>query len=149
MEPSRNGEIMIVGYAYGSFDLFCVEDLTFLEQAKQLCDFLIVGVLTDEVVDGGDPVMPYEDRLRLVAALKCVNMVVCQPVVDPTAALKETRPDILFCRDMGGEIPGAEYMESVRGRVASPYHPNISSRDIVERIVSRHLPGRCRCCEEE
>ena len=136
---------MIVGYSFGAWDLLHVGHLNQLEQAKLICDFLIVGVFTDEVVAGfkREPIIPFEQRMRLVAGLKCVNMVVAQYSRDPTDVLKEMKPDILFHGNDWSEIPGAEYMESTGGRVASPaYFEGVSTSEIIKKIQER-------CCEED
>jgi glycerol-3-phosphate cytidylyltransferase len=61
---------MIVGYSFGAWDLLHTGHLNQLEQAKLICDFLIVGVFTDDVVEGfkRKPIIPFEQRLKLVAA---------------------------------------------------------------------------------
>ncbi|GAJ02049.1 unnamed protein product, partial [marine sediment metagenome] len=58
-------------------DLFHVGHLKFLRAAKEHCDYLIVGVLTDEAVRAykRQPVMPLNERVEIVRALRCVNKV--------------------------------------------------------------------------
>jgi glycerol-3-phosphate cytidylyltransferase len=68
-----------VGTTVGVFDLFHVGNLNLLERAKECCDFLRVGVITDEVVQvfkGFTPVIPFEQRARIVRAIHCVDEVV-------------------------------------------------------------------------
>jgi len=63
---------------YGTFDLFHIGHLKLLERAKQLGDKLIVGVSTDEfnALKGKRSFIPYAQRSEIVAALKCVDMVI-------------------------------------------------------------------------
>ena len=68
-----------VGYTTGVFDLFHIGHLRLLQRAKSRCDRLIVGVSTDELVQSyknKKPVIPFEERSEIVAALKCVDVVV-------------------------------------------------------------------------
>jgi glycerol-3-phosphate cytidylyltransferase len=63
---------------FGTFDVLHVGHLRFLERARQLGDMLIVGVSSDELnhnKKGRNPVFPEKERMRLVAALRCVDKV--------------------------------------------------------------------------
>ena len=65
-----------IGYTTGTFDLFHVGHLNILEKAKENCEYLVVGVSTDELVKeykGEFPIIPFEDRLRIVKSLKFVT----------------------------------------------------------------------------
>ena len=67
-----------IGYTTGTFDLFHVGHLNILEKAKENCEYLVVGVSTDELVKeykGEFPIIPFEDRLRIVKSLKCVDQI--------------------------------------------------------------------------
>ncbi|WP_422116322.1 adenylyltransferase/cytidyltransferase family protein [Brachybacterium sp. UNK5269] len=69
---------MRIGYAAGGFDLFHVGHLNLLHQAKQRCDVLIAGVVSDEMlreVKGIEPVIPTAERAEIVADLRCVDQV--------------------------------------------------------------------------
>ncbi|KFF57933.1 cytidyltransferase, partial [Cryobacterium sp. MLB-32] len=60
---------MRVGYAAGGFDLFHVGHLNILRQARSQCDFLIAGVVSDEMLQltkGAPPVVPLSERLEIV-----------------------------------------------------------------------------------
>lgn len=71
----------IIGYTTGVYDMFHIGHLNILQHAKEKCDYLIVGVSTDELViqeKKKHPVIPYEQRRAIVEALKCVDLVVPQ-----------------------------------------------------------------------
>lgn len=68
-----------VGYVPGVYDLFHIGHLNLINRCKERCEYLIVGVLTDELVDfykHKKPYIPYEERVRIVAALRDVDEVV-------------------------------------------------------------------------
>lgn len=72
---------MIVGYTTGVFDMFHIGHLNILKKAKSMCDYLIVGVSTDELVQSEKnktPIIPYEDRVEIVKSIKFVDEVVPQ-----------------------------------------------------------------------
>lgn len=65
-----------IGYAPGAFDLFHIGHLNFLRQARDNCDFLIAGVMADDVLiecKGVKPVVPLAERLEIVRNVRCVD----------------------------------------------------------------------------
>ena len=92
----------IIGYTTGVFDMFHVGHLNILERAKAQCDYLIVGVSTDELVKKDKnkmPVIPYEERMRIVEAIKYVDMVVPQEDKNKFGAWEKYRFDKMFVGD--------------------------------------------------
>lgn len=80
---------MIIGYTTGVYDMFHIGHLNIICRAKEQCDYLIVGVSTDELVQiekNKTPVIPYEERAAIVSALKYVDQVVPQPDKNKVAA---------------------------------------------------------------
>ena len=65
---------MVIGYTAGVYDLFHIGHLNLLKNAKGMCDKLIVGVTTDELVSykGKHPIIPFEDRIEIVRDRKSV-----------------------------------------------------------------------------
>ena len=72
---------MVIGYTTGVFDMFHIGHLNILKRAKAQCDFLIVGVSTDELVEHEKqkkPIIPFENRFKIVEAIRYVDKVVLQ-----------------------------------------------------------------------
>ena len=62
-----------IGYTTGVFDMFHIGHLAILKRAKEMCDFLIVGVSTDELVETYKhkmPIVPLADRMEIVGAIR-------------------------------------------------------------------------------
>jgi rfaE bifunctional protein nucleotidyltransferase chain/domain len=128
----------VVVYAYVVGDLFHVGHLKALQQAKALGDYLIVGVLTDEGVEAykRKPIIPLNERMELVANLKCVDDVIEQKGVDPTENLGAILPDIVVHGDdWSADFPGAEYMRSIgRRAIRTKYYEGQSTTKIINKI---------------
>ncbi|MCU1546804.1 MAG: glycerol-3-phosphate cytidylyltransferase [Homoserinimonas sp.] len=93
---------MIVGYTAGVFDMFHVGHVRLLERASRKCDELMVGVTTDDLsltFKGKSPIVPYEERREIVAAMSCVDRVIPQASVDKMLVWQEWGFDRLFAGD--------------------------------------------------
>lgn len=99
---------MVIGYTTGVFDMFHIGHLNILRRAREKCDYLIVGVSTDEVVQSyknKTPIIPYEQRAAIVEAIRYVDEVVPQTTMDKVDFLKSRHFDIMF---HGDEWKGTE-----------------------------------------
>ena len=88
--------------------MFHIGHLNILKKAKEQCDYLIVGVSTDEVVESykhHSPIIPFDQRAAIVAAIKYVDEVVPQTTMDKTDFLKKRHFDVMF---HGDEWKGTE-----------------------------------------
>ena len=91
-----------IGYTTGTFDMFHIGHLNTLKKSKELCDYLIVGVSTDELVKQYKnklPIIPLKDRMAIVEAIKYVDKVVIQDNLDKYDAYLKYNYDVLFHGD--------------------------------------------------
>lgn len=79
--------------------MFHIGHLNILKKAKENCDYLIVGVSTDEVVESyknKTPIIPFEERIEILKAIKYVDEVVPQTSLDKFEAWKQLKFNRLF-----------------------------------------------------
>ena len=92
-------ENFIIGYTSGVFDMFHIGHLNILKRGKELCDFLSVGVSTDELVreyKHKSPIISYDNRKAIVEACKYVDKVVPQVNRDKMSAYHRLHFDVMF-----------------------------------------------------
>ncbi len=92
---------MIIGYTTGVFDLFHVGHLNMLKKSKSMCDKLIVGVSTDDLVlyKNKKPVIPFKERLEIVQSIEYVDATVPQESMNKIEAWSKLKFDIMFVGD--------------------------------------------------
>ena len=91
-----------VGYAGGAFDLFHIGHLNILKHARSQCDFLIAGVVTDEILEltkGKAPIIPHAERIEIVRNISYVDEAVDEDVMDKLAAWRARPFDVYFKGD--------------------------------------------------
>ncbi len=87
------------GYTTGVFDMFHIGHLNIIKRAKEQCEYLIVGVSTDKLVEEykhKKPIIPFEERFAIVESIKYVDRVVPQTTMDKYKAWEELKYDALF-----------------------------------------------------
>jgi glycerol-3-phosphate cytidylyltransferase len=137
----------IVGYTTGVFDLFHIGHLNLLKHAKEQCDYLIVGVSTDELVrsyKNKSPVAPFNERIAIVESIKYVDRVVVQENRDKMAAWHKYHFNIMF---LGDDWRGSVFFEEVEKALREknvklmyfPYTRGISSTIRREQILNNNL----------
>ena len=103
-----------IGYTTGVFDLFHIGHLNILRNAKLECDYLIVGVTTDELSENEKnkkPLIPFQERMAIVSAIKYVDMVVPQTSYDKFEAWNNLKFNIMFVGDDWKGTPKWEQLE--------------------------------------
>lgn len=107
-----------VGYTTGVFDMFHIGHLNILRRARENCDYLIVGVSTDQLVMSykhHKPIIPLAERLAIVSAIKYVDKVVVQSSMDKFEAWKNLHFDKLF---HGNDWKGSALYDEVERKLS-------------------------------
>ena len=133
----------LIGYTTGVYDLFHIGHLNLLRNASALCDKLIVGVSTDEVVayKHKSPVIPFVERIEIVRACKYVDVAIPQHSLNKFDAWEKINFDILFVGDDWFQEPRWKELESKLSQqgvrvVYFPYTGGTSSTLINETLKS-------------
>lgn len=132
----------IIGYTTGVYDMFHIGHLNILRRAKEMCDYLIVGVSTDELVKeykNKTPIICYEERAEIVKAIKYVDEVVPQTNRDKFGAWEKYHFNKMF---VGDDWKGSPLFEEMEKRFAEvgveivyfPYTKGTSSTFLKEKL---------------
>ena len=133
-----------VGYTDGVYDLFHVGHLNMIQEAKKNCDYLIVGVHGDDVVEEYKhcrPVINENDRRRIIASIKGVDRAEINRFRDKLELWKLYHFDVVF---IGDDWKGTERWKKFEKILAEinvdvlyvPYTKGISTTEIREKIMS-------------
>ena len=103
-----------IGYAPGAYDLFHVGHLNILRHAKAHCDYLIAGVVSDEMCEltkGRRPVVPLAERMEIVRHISYVDEAVAEVVPEKLDTWREVGFNVLFKGDDWRGTPKGEKLE--------------------------------------
>lgn len=103
-DAKKNGvemEKYKIGYTTGVFDLFHIGHLNLLRRAKERCEYLIVGVSSDELVSYKNKraVIPFEERIQIVQSIRYVDQAVPQYNMNKMEAWGKYHFDVMFVGD--------------------------------------------------
>lgn len=138
----------LVGYAPGVFDLFHIGHLNVLRNSREMCDYLIAGVVSDEVASrskGQRPVVPTEERLEIVSSIRFVDEAVVEDVPHKLDMWERLRFDVIMKGDDWKGTDKGDKLESDFAKVGVkvvylPYTKRTSST-MLRRILERSLDG--------
>lgn len=134
-----------VGYTTGVYDMFHIGHLNLLKRAKEQCEFLIVGVTTDELVSykNKQAIIPHNERMAIVESIKYVDKVVPQENMNKMEAWEEHKFDVMF---VGSDWKGTEKWNEYERQFSEvgvdivyfPYTEGTSStqlREVLQKIM--------------
>ena len=131
-----------IGYTQGVYDLFHVGHLNLLNNAKKRCEYLIVGINSDSLVEtykNKKPVINEKDRAAIVSNLKCVDKVVIVNTLDKLEIYKTLKFDVVF---IGSDWKGnqrwmdtEEQLKKVHSKVIYLNYTNGISSTIIKNKI--------------
>ena len=131
----------IIGYTSGVFDLFHIGHLNLLMNSKSMCDQLMVGVSTDDLVSykNKKAVIPFQERLEIVRSIKYVDATIAQENMDKIEMWEKLKFDVLFVGDDWFKTPKWKEIElnfkNIGVKVVYfPYTKNTSSTILNETL---------------
>ena len=132
-------------YTVGTFDLLHVGHLALLEYCKTLGDVVAVGVASDDVVNlykPDVPVIPLNQRLAMLAALRCVDIVRPYHELEYVSGCKDLNADIFVIgEDWGRKTHTLEvesYLKAAGKQIVQVrYNPQNSSTRIKQRVIAQ------------
>lgn len=137
----------VIGYTPGLFDLFHVGHLDLLRRARESCDHLIAGVITDELARqlwGREPFVPLLERMDIIGNTRYVDEVVALTKLDVRAAWDTLNFDVLFTGRRRVALPApAELEAELAGtgvRVVSFTDERQSESETLRAALSKELP---------
>jgi glycerol-3-phosphate cytidylyltransferase len=126
-------------YTSGTFDMLHINHLHMIEYARGLGDILIVGVNTDELVAQykSVPIIPFEERIALVRALRWPDIVIPQESLVHLDKVPKLHFDVFV---VGDDWSGKyDYLRELGVDVVyMPYGRGASSSELKKRIIARH-----------
>lgn len=108
-----------IGYTTGVFDMFHIGHLNILKRAKEQCEYLIVGVSTDELCEkrkNKRPIICEADRMEIVRAIRYVDEVVLQTDMDKLRPVRDLGADVVF---VGSDWKGTPAWDAYEKEFAS------------------------------
>ena len=144
-------KINSIVYTPVTADMFHYGHLRLLENANNLGDFHICGVLTDEAIIAYKeaPIAGLKERKSIVSSLRCVDMVMVQDKLDPTDNLKKIHEQfkdakiILVIGSNWKKVPGAEYIRKTKGQIVQPpFYEKLSTSNIINKIFKIYKRGK-------
>ena len=135
-------------YTVGTFDLLHVGHLALLNYCRTLGDVVAVGVASDEVVNlykPNVPVIPLNQRMEMLEALQCVDIVRPYHELEYVSGCKELNADIFVIGEDWGRKPHnldvESYLEAAGKKIIQVrYNPRTSSTKIKQTVVAQTSP---------
>jgi rfaE bifunctional protein nucleotidyltransferase chain/domain len=137
-----------VVFTNGVFDVLHAGHVEYLAWAREQGDSLIVGLNTDDstrqIKGRSRPIVPFEQRARLLAALRSVDAVVGFAQRTPEVLLDELKPDVHVKSSQyrEDELPERDVVLANGGVILlAPHVPGMSTTDTIGRIIARYCDG--------
>ena len=132
----------VIGYTQGTFDMFHIGHLNLIKNAKRHCDYLVVGVNSDDLVESYKnkrPIIPLDERVEIMRAIKYVDEVIVTNTLDKKEIWEKVRFNEIYIGDdwKGNERwekTGKEREQLGAKLVFLPYTKDTSSTMLREKL---------------
>ena len=132
----------VIGYTQGTFDMFHIGHLNLIKNAKRHCDYLVVGVNSDDLVESYKnkrPIIPLDERVEIMRAIKYVDEVIVTNTLDKKEIWEKVRFNEIYIGDdwKGNERwekTGKEMEQPGAKLVFLPYTKDTSSTMLREKL---------------
>jgi len=140
-------KIKKIVYSVVTADLFHYGHLRLLQNANNLGDFHICGVLTNEAIKSykEGPIADLKEREAIVSSLQCVDMVMTQDNLDPTINLKKIKKQfnnakiILVFGSNWKKVPGKKYIKEINGEIVQPdFYEKLSTEKVLDKLIKNY-----------
>jgi glycerol-3-phosphate cytidylyltransferase len=132
----------IIGFTAGAFDMFHIGHLNLLKNARARCDYLIVGVNSDTLVNSykhTKVVIPLDERMEIIKSIRYADEVISLDTLDKEVIWKEKKFDVVFIGDDWKGSPRWDDTEKVLAKhgvdvIYLPYTTGRTSTSLRERL---------------
>lgn len=144
-----------VGLVQGSWDLFHLGHLRYLLKARELCDFLIIAMDSDEKIrkrkGNSRPIIPEEERYEFIKLLNIADGIVIKKLNEPKWGLiREVKPDVLIAIKDNYSDDEIQKLEEICGKVAIlPRQSESSTSDKIRKIIISDKKNRIDGLDEK
>jgi glycerol-3-phosphate cytidylyltransferase len=133
----------VIGYTAGAFDMFHIGHLNLLKNAKEQCDYLFVGVNSDNLIQNykqKKAVIPIAERIEIVRSIKYVDQALVVDSLDKVSVWNEIHFKKIF---IGDDWKGSERWRETEKELAQlgtrviylPYTTGTTSTLLLEKLV--------------
>lgn len=137
-----------IGYTTGVYDMFHIGHLNIIRKAKEQCEYLIVGVTTDELCmkrKNKLPIICETDRIDIVSSIKFVDQVIRQADMDKLRVVKDYQVDVVFVGSDWKDTPSWKQYEKEFAEVGCKvvyleHTDGISSTILRDRLNKNEKP---------
>ena len=136
----------VIGFTSGSFDIVHLGHCSYLEQAKNHCDILMIGVNSDQSIraykGNKRPIIPEQERLALIAALASTDYCFLFDEINNETNIKTLQPHLYIkAGDYDSKsMTSAKYMKEWGGKpLILPFVEGNSTSSIIDKILQRHM----------
>ena len=109
-----------IGYVAGVFDMFHIGHLNVIKNAKEYCEYLIVGVSTDDLVEKNKnktPIIPFDERIEIVKSIKYVDNTIPQTDYSVDGKIRTAQENNINVMFVGSDWQGTSKWNDIEAKL--------------------------------